>query len=407
MKAIRLPRLADLALEPGHLLAAGPAPRGPLVDHHRMAAQLREPLLKGVGAAGQELIGLVVELGERLGRARQRLRVVGRLAFVAAAGPAAARRQRQHDERKCRRRGQASQASNQAHPARENAVPPHSVQHDGLIRSRSTRHLDRGGNRRLARGVSTRSGPASLQRAYSAARRHPCEREALGELVSHGEIRRSRSERCQPDHSAINSSACASSRASRSCSTARRSTTSLPGPPAVAPSTPRWPSSTPASRRPRRSGGAATRCCSGSSGCSTPSRSLLRRRRAHRAPGRRALRHPRRADHRDRELGAADSAQRGRPLRDRARRRRRRRRPSPSSRTTGTAAGPQRSPRRTRPWRPTRRPQDWEEPADRDGRRGARGSRAQAAASGSSTRPAPARRSPRSGSSRPRAPAAS
>ena len=106
MKAIRLPRLADMALEPGHLLAAGPAPRRPLVDHHRMAAQLRQPLLERVGATGQELIGLVVELGERLGRARQRLRVVGRLAFVRSPPePLPQRRQRQHDERKCRRHG--------------------------------------------------------------------------------------------------------------------------------------------------------------------------------------------------------------------------------------------------------------------------------------------------------------
>ena len=112
-KAIRLPRLADRALEAGELHAAGPAPRGPLVDHHRMAAQLREPLLEGVGAAGQQLIGLVVELGQRLRRARQRLRVVGRL------GRRGRRRSRcrtpagaSATSRKCRRRGQASQASN-------------------------------------------------------------------------------------------------------------------------------------------------------------------------------------------------------------------------------------------------------------------------------------------------------
>ena len=44
------------ALKPGHLLAAGPAPRGPLVDHHRMAAQVGEPLLERVRAAGQQLV---------------------------------------------------------------------------------------------------------------------------------------------------------------------------------------------------------------------------------------------------------------------------------------------------------------------------------------------------------------
>ena len=175
------------------------------------------------------------------------------------------------------------------------------------------------------------------------------------------------------------------------------------------PSMRRWPSSTPAWRPPRPSGGAATRCCSASNGCSTAEPiELWPTARADGAPGRRALRHPRRADHRDRGLVAAES-------------------------WNGAGAAPAELDRR-RPRRPPRRRQRRRggERGRRGGRRGGRDPgarrggapglggagrarssprrpriRGQAAASGSSTPRARARRSPRSGSSRRRAPAAS
>src|SRR2546425_5631838 len=56
-----LAALGGLALQPRHLLAARAAPRRPLVDHDRMAAQIGEAPLEGVGAAWQELIRSVVE----------------------------------------------------------------------------------------------------------------------------------------------------------------------------------------------------------------------------------------------------------------------------------------------------------------------------------------------------------
>src|ERR1700755_4943 len=72
-----------LAVTGGELLqgreleAAGPAPGGPEVDHDRVAPHLGDPLFEGAGAAGQQLVGLLVQGGEGRRRARQGLLVVG------------------------------------------------------------------------------------------------------------------------------------------------------------------------------------------------------------------------------------------------------------------------------------------------------------------------------------------
>ena len=172
-------------------------------------------------------------------------------------------------------------------------------------------------------------------------------------------------------------------------------------PPARA-STPPSPSSTPAPRLRASSGAATTRCCSGSSACSTRRPRAARRRRAQRPPGRRAL------------GNAGGDRHRARGRRARRERRATARRPNvgrdgqhEAANGDGAAAS---STRTTTCSRPTRRPQDWEEPEAEPTRmlstRRPR-TRAPTAASGSSTPPAPARPSPRSASSRPRAPAAS
>ena len=68
--------LDRLLLEEGELRAAWRAPRRPAVDHDRIAAQLTQPGAEGVDPAVQELVGLVVHLGER---GRRILRAVARL----------------------------------------------------------------------------------------------------------------------------------------------------------------------------------------------------------------------------------------------------------------------------------------------------------------------------------------
>ena len=138
------------------------------------------------------------------------------------------------------------------------------------------------------------------------------------------------------------------------------------------------------------------RCCSASSGC-------CREDEPHLADGTRALRPPGR-----RAVGHADrAARRGAAQRQRRRQRRRRRgadvelalgRASPARRSSTTRT----SPRSRRTGTSRRRPTTTRSSSPRRPR-----TPTPASASGSSTRPAPARRSPRSASSRPRAPAAS
>src|SRR5438093_6173244 len=163
--------LAELrreVLEPRELDPAGPAPRGPLVDDHGVTLQVGEPMLEGARAAGQELVGLAIERGERLRRPRQRALVVGRLARVAAAGAASAGREADEEQPDHRGGKRCSRACDPSHPAHENASSPHQVQCDALIRVRSNLDLDRGGIASSARGETTcepGAPPASLQRA--------------------------------------------------------------------------------------------------------------------------------------------------------------------------------------------------------------------------------------------------
>ena len=159
---------------------------------------------------------------------------------------------------------------------------------------------------------------------------------------------------------------------------------------------PRWRSSTPAARPPRPSGGGGTRCCSGSSGCSTPSRSQL-------ADGAELTEHQ--VDVLSGTLAAltaeiedsvaAESWNGAGAL------------PGPTA--TATAAAPAAAEldgrRRERAAEevaeedetlaPDEEPQDWEEPTE-DLVDEAPEDPGRAGAFGSSTRPAPARRSPRS-----------
>ena len=67
-----LTELLGLGLEVGELRTAGSAPRSPFVHYHGVATQLADALLEGVRAAAQELVGLLVQGGQRRGRALQR-----------------------------------------------------------------------------------------------------------------------------------------------------------------------------------------------------------------------------------------------------------------------------------------------------------------------------------------------
>jgi hypothetical protein len=65
-----------LLLKERELESARPAPRSPLVDHHRMAVEVSEALLERVDPARQELIRLLAQRGElrrRVGKRRRRL----------------------------------------------------------------------------------------------------------------------------------------------------------------------------------------------------------------------------------------------------------------------------------------------------------------------------------------------
>src|SRR3954453_5891831 len=57
--------LHRLLLEERELAAAWDAPRRPLVDHHGVALEAREPLAERLRAAGQQLRGLLVQRGQR------------------------------------------------------------------------------------------------------------------------------------------------------------------------------------------------------------------------------------------------------------------------------------------------------------------------------------------------------
>ena len=151
----------------------------------------------------------------------------------------------------------------------------------------------------------------------------------------------------------------------------------------------------------------ATRCCSASSALLSRGRAAARRRHAAQpAPGRRAVGHADRAARRGAGRngngasnghaadGGADAAQ------------------LDADEPTSALAAPGEEDDDEERRRADEEPQDWDEPSRRgDGRGAARRAAARTptppSASGSSTRPAPARRSPRSASSRPRAPAAS
>ena len=194
-----------------------------------------------VDAAREEPIAVVVQTRQRRRRAGKRLGVVRRPGRGAAPTASAPR----HTERGQRTRGRdraqqrarsgrlagsvasASRADGlQAPYHRVHASSPHYAQRDGLIGTRSTRHLDHGEHRRLAtRGTNRR--PASLRRAYSA----PTDiRGAQGaqQLLS-WQNQSKPSQRARGRSLRISSIACASSPASRSCSRARPPTTSTPG----------------------------------------------------------------------------------------------------------------------------------------------------------------------------------
>src|SRR5215218_1566874 len=89
-----------LALEVGELAAAGAAPGRPLVDHHRISAQLPQPRREGVGAASQQLIGLAVQRrqGGRRAAKGARTRLPGTLRLVRAACHKGERARREHTE---------------------------------------------------------------------------------------------------------------------------------------------------------------------------------------------------------------------------------------------------------------------------------------------------------------------
>src|SRR6185295_14918604 len=63
-------------LQGGELVATGPAPGGPDVDHDGISLQPRDAPFEGIVAAGEELAPLLIESGERCRRSGERLGVV-------------------------------------------------------------------------------------------------------------------------------------------------------------------------------------------------------------------------------------------------------------------------------------------------------------------------------------------